>query len=230
MKKHTILIVEDEEDIRELLQYNLQRKGYETLSAATGEEGLRAAREHNADLILLDLMLPKMSGLELCRLLKDAAATREIPILILSALGEESDIVRGLEYGAEDYVTKPFSMPVLLARIKALLRRGAGNEPATTDSEVIRREGLEIHPGRHEVLINESPVSLTLSEFRILHFLARRPGWVFTRSQIVAAVHDEKYGVTDRAIDVLIVGLRRKLGEASDLIETVRGIGYRFKE
>jgi two-component system, OmpR family, alkaline phosphatase synthesis response regulator PhoP len=224
------LVVEDEEDIRELVCYNLNRKGYETVPAATGEEGLRAVREHEIDLLVLDLMLPKMSGLELCRLLKDAPGTREIPILILSALGEETDIVRGLEYGAEDYVTKPFSVPVLLARVKALLRRIAGEDVTTPESEIINYKGLEIHPGRHDVKVNGESISLTLSEFRILHFLARRPGWVFTRSQIVAGAHDEKYGVTDRSIDVQVVSLRRKLGELSDFIETVRGVGYRFKE
>ncbi|HBF33212.1 TPA: DNA-binding response regulator [Candidatus Sumerlaeota bacterium] len=230
MKKHRILIVEDEEDIRELVRYNLSRKGYEVITAATGEEGLRAVRENEIDLLVLDLMLPKMSGLELCRLLKDAPGTRDIPVLILSAMGEEPDIVRGLEYGAEDYVTKPFSVPVLLARIKALLRRVSGDDPATTESDVINYKGLEIHPGRHDVKVNGEAIVLTLSEFRILHFLARKPGWVFTRSQIVAGAHDEKYGVTDRSIDVQIVSLRRKLGDASDFIETVRGVGYRFKE
>jgi two-component system phosphate regulon response regulator PhoB len=228
MAKEHILVVDDEADIRELVEYNLAKEGYKVVCAATGEEALKKARAGVPDLIILDLMLPGVDGLEVCRLLKSDARTQRIPIVMLTAKGEESDIVAGLELGAADYVTKPFSPRVLVARVRAMLRRGAA-KPAD-ESAAITVGGLAIHPGRHEVLVKGKAVDLTATEFRILRFLARRPGWVFTRYQIVDAARGEDAAVTDRSVDVHIVSLRRKLGPSGSKIETVRGVGYRFKD
>ncbi len=228
MAKEKILVVDDEEDILELLSFNLSREGYQVFTAATGEEALNLSRSTNPDLIVLDLMLPGMDGLEVAKILKTDPGLRHIPIVMLTAKGEEADIVTGLELGADDYVTKPFSPRVLLARARAVLRRKT-QEPSE-ETDVLRVHDLAIHPGRREVLVGGDPVQLTFTEFGILHFLARRPGWVFTRSQIVDAVRGEDYPVTDRSVDVQIVGLRKKLGTAGEYIETVRGVGYRFRE
>lgn len=229
MTKTNILVIEDEEDIRELVTYNLHRENFGVLEAGTGEEGLTMVERMTPDLILLDLMLPGKDGLEICRMLKRDERTQAIPVVMMTARGEESDIVTGLELGAEDYIVKPFSPKVLAARVKAVLRRNA-SAPELEPGDVIRIHDIVIHPGRHEVLVKDKPVDLTATEFRILHFLARRPGWVFTRYQIVDAVHGEDYPVTERSVDVQIVGLRRKLKRAGNYIETVRGIGYRFRD
>jgi two-component system phosphate regulon response regulator PhoB len=228
MAADTILIVEDEEDILELVRFNLAREGFRTLTATDGRKALSTAQAKSPDLILLDLMLPEMDGLEVCRALKKDPRHAAIPIVMLTAKGEESDIVLGLELGAADYIAKPFSMKVLIARIRAVLRRH--REPPVDQQTVLHIHDLVINPGRHEVLIKGKPVELTFSEFRILHVLASRPGWVMTREQIVDAVRGADYAVTDRAVDVQIVGLRKKLGQRADYIETVRGVGYRFKE
>ena len=181
------------------------------------------------DLILLDIMLPGMDGLEVCRMLKRDPVTEKIPVVMLTAKGEESDIVTGLEIGADDYMPKPFSPKVVIARIRNLLRRKSRSD--VDDTSTIKLKDLVIHPGRHEVLLKSKKIDLTCTEFRVLQFLARRPGWVYTRQQIVDAVRGEDYPVTDRSVDVQIVGLRRKLGTTyGALIETVRGVGYRFKE
>ncbi|MCL4694885.1 MAG: response regulator transcription factor, partial [Candidatus Hydrogenedentes bacterium] len=180
------------------------------------------------DLVVLDLMLPGLDGLEVCTLLKNDPKTSEAAIIMLTARGEEADVVRGLELGADDYITKPFSPRILLARIKAVLRRR--ETEALEKSSVLRVHDLVIHPGRHELLVQGQPIDLTYTEFRVLYCLARRPGWVFTRSQIVDSVRGAGYAVTDRAVDVQIVGLRKKLGERGNYIETVRGVGYRLKE
>ncbi len=225
MKNH-ILIVEDEEDIRELVRYNLEREGFSVSEAESGEEGLKKVLKKRPDLILLDLMLPGKDGMQVCRELKQNEEARSIPILMMTARGEESDIVAGLELGAEDYIVKPFSPKVLMARVKAVLRRNTSPEPA--DEAVLSIGDLVIHPGRHQVTVGGKPVDLTATEFGVLHLLARRPGWVFTRYQIVDAVHGEDYPVTERSVDVQIVGLRKKMKKAGTLIETVRGIGYRF--
>ncbi|MBK8166854.1 MAG: response regulator transcription factor [bacterium] len=221
-----VLIVEDDEDIAELLEYNLQRQGFRPSCAGTGEEGLREARENRPDLILLDLMLPGLSGLEVCRTLKDAEATAFIPIIMLTAKGEEEDIVAGFNAGADDYVTKPFRPKILLARVHAVLRRGAAGRQ--DDTQPLQIGPLLIHPGRHEVADAAGPIDLTRTEFRILQYLASRPGWVFTRSQIVRAVHGDDYPVTGRSVDVQVAALRRKLGESGAMIQTVRGVGYKM--
>jgi two-component system alkaline phosphatase synthesis response regulator PhoP len=228
MPNEKILIVDDEEDILELLKYNLSREGYKVSCAASGEETLRAVRSGIPDLIVLDLMLPGIDGLDVARQLKNDSKTRDVPIVMLTAKGEEADIVTGLELGADDYITKPFSPRVLLARVRAVLRRRI--RESTDDTSVLQVRKLEIHPRRREVLVNGEPVQLTFTEFGILNFLARRPGWVFTRSQIVDAVRGDDYFVTDRSVDVQIVGLRKKLGPAGTDIETVRGVGYRFRD
>lgn len=226
--RKTILAVEDEEDILELVEYNLNKHGFLVLKSGSGEEGLKLARAKLPDAVVLDLMLPDLDGLEVCRALKADPATAHIPIVMLTAKGEEADIVAGLEMGADDYIPKPFSPRVLVSRIKAVIRRR--RQGAAEAEEVIKTGDLVIHPGRREVMLKGKPVNLTYTEFGILHLLARRPGWVFTRYQIVEGVRGEDYAVTDRAVDVQIVGLRRKLGKAGPLIETVRGVGYRFKE
>ncbi|MEJ2699932.1 MAG: response regulator transcription factor [Desulfuromonadales bacterium] len=230
MPKEHILVIEDEEDIQALVQYNLAREGFRVTGSLTGEEGLQQARADGPDLILLDLMLPGMDGLEVCRLLKKSAETQAIPVVMMTAKGEEADVVAGLELGADDYVTKPFSPKVLIARVRAVLRRGGREVAPESGDTAIRIRDLVIHPGRNEVLVEGEPVELTYTEFRVLHFLASRPGWVFTRYQIVNAVRGDDYSVTDRAVDVQIVGLRKKLGPCGSYIETVRGVGYRFKD
>jgi two-component system alkaline phosphatase synthesis response regulator PhoP len=228
MAHENILAVEDDEDILELLKYNLGKEGYRVTAVTTGEEGLRLARAATPDLILLDLMLPGVDGLEVCRSLKMDAKTRLAPIIMLSAKGEEADIVTGLELGAEDYIAKPFSTRVLLARVRTVLRRRHLAPPG--EDALLKIHDLVIDPGRHEVLVQGQPVDLTATEFRLLHLLARRPGWVLTRAHIVEGIHGDDYPVTDRAVDVKIVALRKKLGPAAQYVETVRGVGYRFKE
>jgi two-component system, OmpR family, alkaline phosphatase synthesis response regulator PhoP len=228
MNKETILVVDDEEDILELVRYNLTREGYVAKCATSGEEAFRIINTEPVDLLVLDLMLPGMDGLELTRRLKNEPRTQAIPIVMLSAKGEESDIVTGLELGADDYITKPFSPKVLTARVRSVLRRLV--QPLPEEDEVLKIHELVIHPGRRSVAVNGEAVDLTYTEFQVLAFLARRPGWVFTRTQIVDAVRGDDYPVTDRSVDVQIVGLRKKLGSAGHYVETVRGVGYRFKE
>jgi len=228
MAKETILVVDDEEDILELVRHHLKREGYAVQCADSGEKALTAARTGPVDLIVLDLMLPGIDGLEVTRQLKNAPQTKHIPILMLTAKGEESDVVTGLELGADDYVTKPFSPRILIARTRAIMRRGS--RETIDETAVIRVHDIEIHPGRRTVTLQGQPVTLTYTEFQVLSILARRPGWVFTRSQIVDMVRGDDYPVTDRSVDVQIVGLRKKLGRFGDTIETVRGVGYRFKE
>ena len=228
MSKNTVLIVEDEEDIRTLLLYNLGKEGFSVTAVESGELGLQHAIANHPDLIILDLMLPGMDGLSVCRTLKSSDETRGIPIIIASAKGEEADIITGLEMGADDYVAKPFSPKVLIARLRALLRR-TGQQPAD-QSAAVRIHELEIDPVKFKVRLAGEKLELTTNEFHVLHYLARHVGWVFTRYQIVNAVRGEDYVVTERASDVQIAGLRKKLGKYADYIETVRGIGYRFKE
>ena len=228
MAREHILVVDDEESILELLNYNLSKHGYRVTGVTTGEGALAAANSEVPDLVLLDLMLPGVDGLEVCKALKANPKTAHVPIVMLTARGEEVDIVTGLELGADDYVTKPFSPRVLLARLRTVLRKKS--RPLAEEETTIQLQGMLINPGRQEVLVDGSRVELTYTEFRLLHFLARRTGWVFTRKQIIDAVRGDDYPVTDRSVDVQIVGLRKKLGDHGKYIETVRGVGYRFKE
>jgi two-component system alkaline phosphatase synthesis response regulator PhoP len=231
MPKEKILVVDDEEDILDLIRYNLEKEGYEVTTVLSGEEALDAARKNSPDMILLDLMLPGVDGLQVCKVVKYDPALMHIPIIMLTAKGEEADIVTGLELGADDYITKPFAPRVLLARIRAVLRREQKDEtPQENRSEIVRIGELIIDPGRHKVMLEGEVLELTYSEFQLLKLLAGRPGWVYTRYQIVDALRGEDYPVTERAVDVQIVGLRKKLGKYGKFIETVRGVGYRFKE
>ncbi len=229
MAKETILIVDDEEDIIELIKYNLKNEGYSILTALTGEQAIKIAKQSLPDLMVLDLMLPGIDGFEVTKYLKNNEQTRDMPIVMLTAKGEESDIVTGLELGANDYISKPFSPKVLVARIRAIFRRHKNSNRDTPGS--IKQEGdMTIDRARHVVTIQGNAVDLTLSEFELLCFLADKKGWVFTRGQIVDAIRGENYAVTQRSIDVVIVGLRKKLKTYASIIETVRGVGYRFKE
>ena len=232
MPNATILVVEDEEDLREIIIYNLKREGYVANGVESGEQGLEMTVEQQPDLVILDLMLPGMNGLDVCRKIKQNEQTKSIPVIFVSAKGEESDIVTGLELGADDYVTKPFSPRILLARIRTVLRRyQPGEDLGKTDNEsVITINNMIIDSKKFQLSISNQPVELTKTEFNILFFLANHRGWVFTRYQIVDATRGDQYVVTERAIDVQIAGLRKKLGLDSVLIETVRGVGYRFKE
>ncbi|MFM9025910.1 MAG: response regulator [Planctomycetaceae bacterium] len=223
-----ILVVDDEEDLLELVRYNLVKHGYQVECVGTGEDALKSARREPPDLIVLDLMLPAVDGLEVCRRLKSEPKTRDVPIVMLTAKGEDTDVVAGLERGADDYIAKPFSPKVLTARIRALLRRNESRRQSELETTIAVHE-LAIHPGRREATIAGSPLDLTYTEFALLLFLARRPGWAYTRTQIVDAVKGEDYPVTERSVDVQVAGLRKKLGEHESYIETVRGVGYRFR-
>ena len=228
MAVHQILVVDDEEDLLELVRYKLSKEGYRVQCVGTGEDALKAVRKQPPDLVVLDWMLPAVDGLEVCRRIKADPKTRDIPVIMLTAKGEESDVVAGLERGADDYISKPFSPRVLAARVKALLRRKDAEADAVQETTIDVHE-LSIHPGRHQVTLAGQPVELTYTEFALLQFLARRPGWAFTRTQIVDAVKGEDYPVTERSVDVQVAGLRKKLGPFGSYIETVRGVGYRFR-
>ena len=221
-----ILIIEDEEDILELIQYNLESAGFSAEGVTRGDKGLAKARANHPDLIVLDLMLPGFNGLDICRILKSDSGTEDIPIIMVTAKGEESDIVKGLETGADDYITKPFSPKVLVARVKALMRRRRND---TIEKESINIEGMVIHLKKRTVHVDGILVDLTFSEFQILTLLATHPGWVYTRNQIIEHVHGDNYPVTDRSVDFQIVGLRKKILDKGELIQTVRGVGYKFK-
>jgi len=227
--QENILVVEDEEDLLELIVYNLIKEGYQVRGASSGEEALRAVQDSQPDLVLLDIMLPGINGFTVCRLLKSEVKTSAIPVIMLTAKGEEADVVAGLELGADDYITKPFSPRVLSARVRAVLRRDGRDDAVLPGPIPIQRGELTIDTVRHEVLVEGNPITLTSTEFRILLFLATHPGWVYTRDQIINAIHEEQVAVTDRTVDVQIVGLRKKLGK-QEYIETVRGIGYRFRD
>jgi two-component system phosphate regulon response regulator PhoB len=227
MAKANILVVEDEGAILELITYNLKKEGFEVTGITSGEEALRVIPVLQPDLVVLDLMLPGLDGMEVCKFIKQNPQIAQTHVLMLTAKGDDTDIVTGLELGADDYMTKPFSPQVLKARIKAVLRRGLNKEPV---GHVLNVPNLSIHPGKREVRVMGEPVSLTNMEFKILHFLAAHRGWAYTRAQIVAGVRGDNFAVTDRSVDTLIVGLRKKLGPCSHQVETVRGVGYRFKE
>src|SRR5262245_4846727 len=227
MAKPRILIIEDERGLTEVLSYNLQREGYEVLVAHDGQEGLRKAQMQLPDLVILDLMLPGMDGLEVCRELRGGERTRNVPILMLTAKAEETDQVVGFTMGADDYVPKPFSVKVLLQRVKALLRRA---ETAAEPGDVIEHLGVRIDRVRHRALVGGEELGLTPTEFRLLECLLRQPGRAFTRPQLMDLAIGEGAVVLERTIDVHVKTLRRKLGKAGEYIETVRGVGYRFRE
>jgi two-component system phosphate regulon response regulator PhoB len=227
MARPRILIVEDERALTEVLTYNLQREGYDTVVAHDGQEGLRKAQTLLPDLILLDLMLPVLNGLEVCREVRAGERTRHIPILMLTARAEETDQVVGFSLGADDYVTKPFSVKVLVQRIKALQRRSEGSgEPA----DVVEHLGVRIDRLRHQAYVEGQELDLTPTEFRLLECMLRQPGRAFTRAQLMDAAIGEGAIVLERTIDVHVKTLRRKLNSAGEFIETVRGVGYRFRE
>ncbi len=230
MSKETILLVEDEHDIQDLLKFHLERENLAVETADTGEDALQRLKSRTVSLILLDLMLPGIDGLEVCRRLKAQPETADIPIIMLTAKDSEADIVTGLEMGAADYVCKPFSPRVLMARIHAVLRRPVAAAAGDVLEPVITAGPLTVDPGRHKVEIKGREIPLTFTEFRILHLLAESPGRAFSRQQIVDQVRGESYAVTERIVDVQMVSLRKKLGALGDWIETVRGVGYRFKE
>lgn len=233
MGKVTILVVEDDASIQQLVSYNLIKAGFHVTCADSGEEALDFLLEENIDCVLLDLMLPGISGLEVCETIrrKSEKKGRYVPIVMLTAKGEEEDIVQGLDFGADDYIAKPFSPKVLIARIKAVLRRSheRRNSESEDDIAVIVVDDLEINRGRHEVRLQGELLQLTMTEFGILSLLASKPGWVFTRQQIIDSVRGYDFLVTPRAVDVQIFGLRKKMGAFGTLIETVRGVGYRYK-
>jgi DNA-binding response OmpR family regulator len=227
MTKHTILVIDDEKDLIELVSYNLVKEGFAVKSSSNGETGLAKAISELPDLVLVDLMMPGMDGLEVCRRLRSDARTAAIPIIMLTAKTAESDRVVGLELGADDYVTKPFSPRELAARVKAVLRR---TSPQPTASAVIKRGALTIDLNRREVICENKSIVLTASEFRLLHFLSLHPGQVFSRSELIDGALGREVSVVDRTIDVHITGLRKKMGACGEWIETVRGFGYRLKE
>jgi len=229
VKTEKIVVIEDEADILEVIEYNLRREGYEVICSQNGEDGLDKIEKSGPDLVLLDLMLPEIDGVELCRKLKSDPLTAAIPVIMVTAKGEESDIVLGLGVGADDYVTKPFSPKELVARVKAVLRRGEPRKRGGGEDRIVRG-GVTVDLKRHEVKVDGTPVAFTATELRMLHFLASHPGRVFTRDHLLARVIGEDAIVIDRNIDVHVRAIRKKLGAHRDLIETVRGVGYRFRE
>lgn len=227
MAKDKILVVDDEKDIIELIRYNLEKEGLKVITATSGEEAIRRSLNENPQLIVLDLMLPGIDGLEVCRILKRETKTSSIPIVMLTVKSDETDIVVGLELGADDYITKPFSPRILAARVKAILRR---KEPKEEKAEIIKIGPLTINLAKYQVSLKNKPLSLTSTEFKILAFLAQNKGKVFTRDQLLDKAWKEESFVVDRTVDVHIRRLRQKLGSASHLIETIRGVGYKFKD
>ena len=228
MANSKVVVIEDEPDIREVISHNLQREGFKVLGCGDGAEGLKMVQTEAPAIVLLDLMLPGMDGLEVCRLLKMDTVTQHIPIVMITAKTEESDIVLGLGLGADDYITKPFRPRELVARVRAVLRR----VPATKSGgeERLERDGLVVDAVRHQVFVDSEEIRLTATEFRLLHFIASHPGRVFTRDQLVNRAIGEDAVVVDRNIDVHIRSVRHKLGRLRALIETVRGVGYRFRD
>lgn len=232
MRNGLILIVEDEPDIGELIRFHVEREGYRAEVIQSGRIATKVIEREPPMLVVLDLMLPDVDGLEICRRMRWSEATRSVPVLIVSAKGEESDIVAGLELGADDYVTKPFSPRVLLARMKNLLRRSAqsAEQVQETRRRSVANGALIIDLDRHTVLVHDEEVAFTRTEFEILHCLVARPGFVRTRDQIISAVHGDVAVLTSRTVDVHMTAIRKKLGELGGLIRTIRGVGYRLDE
>lgn len=231
MAKSHVLIVEDEPEIAELIRFHLERDGMDARAVYSGRHAIELLKRDPPDLLVLDLMLPDVGGLEICRRMKQAPETRDIPVVMVTARGEETDVVAGLELGADDYVIKPFSPRVLMARIRAVLRRGIEMAASPIDNRMQRLDGqLVIDPDRHTVMSLGHELDLTVTEFGILQHLAQRPGFVRTRDQIIAAVHGRNVVLSSRTIDVHVTALRKKLGSLAACVETVRGVGYRFAE
>ncbi len=228
MSSERILVIEDDEDIQTLINHNLSRDGFKVTVSGNGVDGLNKIRQESFDCVILDLMLPGIDGLEICRRMKRDPKTQHVPIIMVTAKGEESDIIVGLELGADDYVVKPFSPRVLVARVRTILRRT--KQELFDNQSLVATKDIKIDPGRHEVLCKGEKIDLTYMEFQVLHLLVSHPGWVFTRNKIIDNVRNDNYPVTDRSVDVVIVGLRKKLGDCGSCIETVRGVGYRFAE
>jgi len=232
IEEKTILVVEDEPDIQELIRYHLEKEGFSTLAASEGHEALRMIEREHPDLVLLDLMLPGVSGIEVLKTVRFMWHKRELPIIIVSARTDESDIITGLELGADNYLPKPFSPKVLVANVKALLRRTASVLPTEDAARpaLIEAGELTIDPDRHEAFWEKEQLSLTASEFSLLSLLASSPGRVYTRGQLITGIRGNDYPVTERSIDVQIASLRRKLGDSGTVIKTVWGIGYSFQD
>ncbi|MFK8138831.1 MAG: response regulator transcription factor [Bdellovibrionales bacterium] len=228
MNKFRALLVEDEPDIAELIKFNLSLEGFDVEVAGSSEQALKYLENNMVDVLLLDVMLPGMDGIEFCKLVRKTEKLQDLPVLVLTAKNQESDLVSALESGADDFISKPFSPAVLVARVKSVLRRSKG--VGASEINLIQYQDLEIHRGKHSVKVEQREVSLTQSEYQILELLASKPGWVFTRGQIVDAIRGENYAVTERAIDFQMVGLRKKMGSCGNYIETIRGVGYRFQE
>jgi len=226
MKKATILVIDDEKDLIELVRYNLEKDGFDVIAATDGQSGLDVVKKHRPDLVVLDLMMPGVDGLQICKQLRADPRTGRIPVIMLTAKATEADRIVGLELGADDYITKPFSPREVVARVKAVLRRSA---PATEQRQEIRVGDLNIDLGGHEVSFKGQRIALTATEFRILEFLAARPGRVFSRDEIIDAALGNETAVFDRTVDVHITAIRRKLGPGAEYIETVRGFGYKFR-
>jgi len=224
--RKTILIIEDEEDIIELVKYNLEKEGFKVHSAEDGEEGMRVANNLKPDLIILDLMLPAIDGLEVAKRMKKSDILSHIPIVMLTAKGEETDIVVGLEVGADDYIVKPFSPKILISRVKSVLRR----YEMPVSKKRIKVGILAIDSSKHKVTVLNKDITLTATELRLLEYMAHRPGMVLTRDKLLDGVFGYEAGIYDRTVDAHIKSLRKKLGKAKDYIETIRGAGYRFKE
>ena len=228
MKPKHILVVDDAKDIQKVLEYNLKKEGYEVGLASSGEEAWKSLEARVPDLVVLDLMLPGTDGLEICRMMKSGPKTRGVPVLMLTAKGSETDQVVGLELGADDYVTKPFQLKVLLVRIKKLLqRRPAASAP---EAEVLKAGPLCVDTEKRRVTVKGKEAPLTALEFRILVFLMKKPGRVFSRDEVLSGAWKHEAFIVDRTVDVHIKSIRKKLGAAGDAIETMRGSGYRFKE
>jgi len=225
----SIVVVEDEPDILEVLSYNLRREGFDVETSDDGEKGLKLIQRNKPDLVLLDLMLPGMDGLDVCRTIKNDPSTAYIPIIMVTAKGEESDLVLGLGIGADDYVTKPFSPKELVARVKAVLRRGHVDQQ-TANKERIEIDGLVLEADKHKVSLNGEVVKFTATEFRLLHYLASNPGRVFSREQLLTQASGDGVVLVDRNIDVHIRSIRKKVDPTQTFVETIRGVGYRFKE
>lgn len=227
MAKAEILVIEDESEIRELIQFNLEHEGYQVIVARSGEEALAITQNRSPDLILLDLMLPGIDGFDVCR----ALSSYRIPIVMVTAKTDDADIILGLEMGADDYITKPFSPRILIARIRAVLRRNHKyRNNSSPETMLIDLHGIQIDTSKHIVTVDDTPLTMSVTEFNILEFLMRNPGWVFSRGQIIEAVKGSDYPVTERSVDVQILAIRKKLGDLGRIIETVRGIGYRMIE